>query len=169
MFPINWQQVSKRYLADFTSEELLSLAKASFIPADLTSIPRIDLSQTATNLFQDVFTDSYPCQKLPESPSHFYVQTETMENETDRSLIFFKRIDAHPDWYVIDIFLKNQYMATFLALDIALTKELWDADTSSYIPVCHLLSNRPTISEGEAYQTFKFAHFMLLYALTYCQ
>ncbi len=159
MFLLNWQEIVQRNLSDFSDRELWHLHDLSAVPAKDSNIPTLTLNDldfsALTNLYHQ--RDPYIPGKLPDNLTRLCFQSDCTNS---KALFYFKRLDNHLNWYVIDIFQKGRYQCTFLALDSEPFPELRITSAPYYIPVCILLGKRETVDSEQAHQAFLFAHYL---------
>jgi len=161
MYMQKWQRLNQHYLSEFSTEELKALPVRDSIPKDLSSIPCVTLSEDAIEELQSSYEDLVIWKKLPNSLNKFYVRSDIPGKKL---LIFFERLENHPNWFITDIFADDRYMCTFLGLDVEPSKEFFNTDIEQFTPICHALTQRPSLSSREAYEQYKYAYYLLLHA-----
>jgi len=156
---LEMQEVLRKYLAEFSLEEIRKFPDLSAIPDNQSDISTIRLSPEDFFNLYDSFQEktSYIPEKLPHTLTSLCIEVSATSG---KFLYYFKRLEAHPDWYVLDIFQEGHFQCTFLAMDSDPLPELHVPFAPFYIPVCLLLSKRENLSNNRAFQAFKFTHFL---------
>lgn len=164
----SWQSVRNHYMEEFSVSEQWKIPHLSAVPNDKdVDIPLFPLSERSYELLAELFKQPIPIRKIPESPSHFAIVIEKMDGP--EPFVFFRRLENHPNWYVVDLFLKDKRQFTCLALDIEPVEELKNPATDEQLIVCDILKKNLLLSDNEVYQLFKLAYNFIQVALLYMQ
>lgn len=160
MFLFEWrQEILQKHLAHFSAEELQTLHDLSAVPSVPSDVYTLCLSEENIAYLGSFYCRETPYipGKLPDALTDLCIQVDIPAGKTQ---YYFKRLESHHAWYVLDVFQQGHYQCTFLAMDSEPIPELRVSFAPFYIPVCILTNKQDELSNTDAFQAFKFAHYL---------